>query len=74
MTLLRVGLVLAAAVAAAAVANLVLLGVATGSGERVGNLSPNAAVISTPASAPVTTTPVKPVAPRGESRDREHDD
>lgn len=72
MTILRVGLVLAVAVAAAVVANVVLLGVATGSSERVGNLSPRAELIS-PA---LPVLPVKTVPPlrHGEPRDREHDD
>ena len=72
MTLLRVGLVLAAAVAAAVVANVVLLGVATGSSERVGNLSPRAELIS-PA---LPVLPVKTVPPvrHGEPGDHERDD
>jgi hypothetical protein len=54
VTLLRVGLVLAVAVAAAVVANVVLLGVATGSGGP-GKLSPHAILIH------VTPKPVPPV-------------
>jgi hypothetical protein len=75
MTLLRVGLVLAAAVAAAVVANVVLLGVATGSSERVGNLSPRAE-LTAPARPVLPVLPVKTVPPArpGESRDRERDD
>jgi hypothetical protein len=70
MTLVRVGLVLAVAVAAAVVANVVLLGVATGSSEKVGNLSPNAVIFSTPQA----TRPAVPLPPMHEGRDREHDD
>ena len=75
MTLLRVGLVLAAAGAAAVVANVVLLGVATGSSERVGNLSPRAELIS-PAVPVLPVMPVMTVPParHGEPRDHEHDD
>ena len=72
MTLLRVGLVLAVAVAAAVVANVVLLGVATGSGERVGNLSPRAELIS-PAPPVLHVRTVPPVR-HGVPRDHEHDD
>ena len=54
MNLLRVGLVLAVAVAAAVVANVVLLGVATGSSEPVGKLSPRAELVS-PAPGPPPT-------------------
>ena len=70
MTLLRVGLVLAAAVAAAVVANVVLLGVATGSGGP-GRLSPHAVLIAPkPPTAHVKPAPAPPVR-RGE---REHGD
>jgi hypothetical protein len=71
VTLLRVGLVLALAAAAAVVANVVLLGVAPGSGGP-GRLSPRAGLTS-----PAPATTAKPAAPpvrlppRGE---REHDD
>jgi hypothetical protein len=72
--LLRVGLVLAVAVAAAVVANVVLLGVATGSGGP-GRLSPHAALISPvptppPAAKPAPPPPVRPPV-RGQ---REQDD
>jgi hypothetical protein len=68
MTAFRVGLVLVLAIAAAAVANFVLLGVATGSSEPVGKLSPRAELVvpasppAPPATTPVTT-PTKPVEP-----------
>jgi hypothetical protein len=74
MSLLRVGLVLVAAVAAAVVANVVLLGVATGSNERVGNLSPNAAIV-TRVSPAASAVPAKPSPPSGgELRERGGDD
>jgi hypothetical protein len=75
VTLLRVGLVLALAVAATVVANIVLLGVATGSSEPVGRLSPLAALTS-PASPPVAPPKPGPVVPpqHGEQRDHERDD
>lgn len=75
MTLLRAGLVLALAVVATVVANVVLLGVATGSGEQVGRLSPLAALTS-PVAPPVSPAKPKPVVPtpHGERRDRERDD
>lgn len=60
MTLLRVGLVLAVAVAAAVVANVVLLGVATGSGGP-GKLSPHAILMQP--TAPVIHVTPKPVPP-----------
>ncbi len=70
MTLLRVGLVLALAVAATVVANVVLLGVATGSGGP-GHLSPRATVIATtPAIAPLRPVVLPPA--RGEHE--QHDD
>jgi hypothetical protein len=60
MTFLRIGLVLALAVAAAIVANVVLLGIASGSNEPVGNLRFSTVVSSTPVAppAPPATTPV----------------
>ena len=67
MTLLRIGLVLALAVAATVVANVVLLGVATGSGGP-GKLSPHSAVTSpAPAPPPASKSAPQPVRPvRGE--------
>jgi hypothetical protein len=56
---LRIGLVLVLAVAAAVVANLVLLGVATGPNDPVGKLSPRAGLILLSA----TTTPAAPARP-----------
>jgi len=73
VTLLRIGLVLALAVAATVVANVVLLGVATGSGGP-GKLSPHAALIF-PAPAPPTTAKPAPRPVRPPVRgDREQDD
>ena len=62
MTLLRVGLVLAAAVAAAVVANIVLLGVATGSGGP-GRLSPSAVSIPSARQAPARPSVLPKPAP-----------
>ena len=50
------------AVVAAVVANVVLLGVATGSNDPVGRLSPRAGLVRLPAT---TTTPSKPTRPAG---------
>ena len=73
MTAFRVGLVLVLAIAAAAVANLVLLRVATGSNERVGKLSPRAELIA-PVSPPrPTTRPGKPAVEPGDSGTRSDD-
>jgi hypothetical protein len=71
VTLLRVGLVLVAAVAATVVANVVLLGVATGSGSSCpGKLSPRAAVTA-PAIPTAPTLP--PPSPR-HGEHEQHDD
>ena len=51
---LRIGVVLVLAVAAAVVANVVLLGVATGPNDPVGKLSPRAGLIRLPATTPTT--------------------
>jgi hypothetical protein len=59
---LRIGFVLVLAVVAAVVANVVLLGVATGSNDPVGRLSPRAGLVRLPAT---TTTPSKPKRPAG---------
>ena len=71
MTLFRVGLVLVAAVAATVVANVVLLGVATGSGGP-GTLSPHAILVA-PAPAAVQVTP-KPTPPARHGEHEQHDD
>jgi hypothetical protein len=73
VTLLRVGLVLAAAVAATVVANVVLLGVATGSG------GPGTLPFRAPSTARPPATQIKPLLPEspaqhGEPAEREHDD
>lgn len=52
----RVGLVLVAALVAAVVANVVLLGVANGPHDPVGRLSPRAGLVQLPAVTPTTTT------------------
>ena len=71
MTALRVGLVLAVAVAATVVANVVLLGVATGSGGP-GHLSPRAAVIaSVPEASTPQPAPPPPPPARGEHEQRD---
>jgi hypothetical protein len=69
VTLLRVGLVLALAVTATVVANMVLLGVATGSGGP-GHLSPRAAVIA-PARSVAPPRPVVLPPSRGEHEQRD---
>jgi hypothetical protein len=58
VTALRVGVVLVLAIAATVVANIVLLGVATGSSEPVGKLTPRAELIpGTAPEPPALTTP-----------------
>jgi hypothetical protein len=77
MTLLRVGLVLVIAVAAVIVANVILLGIASGSREPVGRLRPVIAThpsATTPAATrPTPTTPTPSAASHdsgaGESED-----
>jgi hypothetical protein len=69
VTLLRAGLVLALAVTATVVANVVLLGVATGSGGP-GRLSPRATVIA-PAPPAVPLRPPAPPPARGEQERRD---
>ena len=60
MRIVRVGVVLVLALAAAVAANIVLLGVASGPKEPVGKLSPRAGLVEFPAStapaAPAPTT------------------
>jgi hypothetical protein len=48
MSIVRVGLVLVVALAAAVAANIVLLGVATGPKDPVGRLSPRAGIVELP--------------------------
>ena len=62
----RIAIVLALAAAATIVANLVLLGVATGPQDTVGRLSPPAAAAVAPPSLPVAQAP--------RSRESEHSD
>jgi hypothetical protein len=77
MTFLRIGFVLVIAVAAVIVANIVLLGIASGSQEPVGHLRP------VPAASPATPTatvtmpaqPVRaPTAPHGDGTGESEDD
>ena len=79
MSAFRIGLVLVLAVAAAVVANVVLLGVATGSNDPVGKLSPRAGLIRLPSTTPTmpttTTTPTTTTSSDdGKSRGRGQDD
>lgn len=70
MTALRVGLVLVLAIAATVVANVALLGVATGSGEPVGKLTPRAGIVHAPiVRPPVQTTPAPRQIEPGEHSD-----
>lgn len=58
VNVIRVGLVLVLALAAAVAANIVLLGVATGPKDPVGRLSPRAGIVELPAgSATGVSTP-----------------
>jgi hypothetical protein len=72
MTLVRIGLILALAAAAAIVANLVLLGIASGAREPVGKLRFSTVLESTthpPPAPPSSTTPTPPGHDRGEADD-----
>jgi hypothetical protein len=72
MSVLRVGLVFILAVAATVAANVVLLGVATGSSEPVGKLTPRAELIpSSSPRRPVQTAPsqTRPQVEPGERAD-----
>ena len=68
--ILRVGLVLALALAAAVVANIVLLGVASGPKDPVGRLSPRAGLVQVPAGSSTVTTPPSRSVPTRPSDDR----
>jgi hypothetical protein len=58
VSMIRVGLVLVLALAAAVAANIVLLGVANGPKDPVGRLSPRAGIVRLPAGSPtVPSTP-----------------
>jgi len=63
---LRIAIVVVLAVAATIVANVVLLGVASGRHDPVGRLSPQAAFVSSPPppAAPVASPSPPPVVPR----------
>jgi hypothetical protein len=75
VTALRVGIVLVLAIAATVVANIVLLGVATGSSEPVGRLTPRAELIPVPTPAPQPPVPTTPTQtqPRVEPGERSDD-
>jgi len=60
MNTVRVGLMLALALVAAVVANLVLLGVATGPNDPVGKLSPRAELVRLPPTNTTAGTPPPP--------------
>ena len=66
VNVIRVGLVLVLALAAAVAANIVLLGVATGPKDPVGRLSPRAGIVQLPAGT--ATVPSAPKANDGETR------
>ena len=57
VNVVRVGLVLVLALAAAVAANIVLLGVATGPKDPVGRLSPRADIVELPAGVPTVAPP-----------------
>jgi hypothetical protein len=74
---LRIGVVLFLAVAAAVVANVVLLGVATGPNDPVGKLSPRAGLIRLPSTTPTapatsTVTTTKRTTPSDDGKSRGH--
>ncbi len=60
MNTVRVGLMLALALVATVVANLVLLGVATGPNDPVGKLSPRAELVRLPPTNKTAETPPPP--------------
>jgi len=64
---LRIAVVLVVAAVATMAANVVLLGVASGRRDPVGRLSPQAALVRSPAPA-VARTPPRPVAPSEHER------
>lgn len=77
MSAVRIGIVVVLAVVAAVVANVVLLGVATGPNDPVGKLSPRAGLVqlpSSPSSTPPTTTDTTPTGDDGRKRDGKQDD
>ena len=57
VSIIRVGLVLVLALAAAVAANIVLLGVATGPKDPVGRLSPRAGIVELPAGVATVAPP-----------------
>jgi hypothetical protein len=74
----RIGVVVVLAVAAAVVANVVLLRVATGPNDPVGKLSPRAGLVQLPSSPsstpPTTTTDTTSTGDDGRKRDGKQDD
>lgn len=63
--MIRVGLVLVLALAAAVAANIVLLGVANGPKDPVGRLSPRAGIVQLPAGSPTVPPTPTPKADGG---------
>ena len=74
MNAFRIGVVLVLAVAVAVLANLVLLGVATGPRDPVGDLSPRAGLIRLPATAPTAPSIPKGKTTSGEESGHGQDD
>jgi len=60
VNILRIGVVLVLALAAAVAANIVLLGVASGPKDPVGRLSPRAGLVHVPARSATVTVPTRP--------------
>ena len=78
VSMIRVGLVLVLALAAAVAANIVLLGVANGPADPVGRLSPRAGIVQLPAGSGTVSSTPKPGAtgarPGGEHAGEAPDD
>ena len=73
MSAIRVGLVLVLTVAATVAANVALLGVATGSTEPVGKLTPRAELVPPPAPPPPVQTAPRQTRPQVEPGERADD-
>jgi len=69
VSILRVGVVLVLALAAAVAANIVLLGVASGPKDPVGRLSPRAGLVQVPTGSSTVTTPSSGSVPTRPSDD-----